>query len=85
MQTIFDWMTVAVFAAVTVLFLQRSIGPARADDSVLRYVPPVMMCAVANWLGNAGRGGWASFLIMAAVVYFLLILRPGRRSGQKDG
>ena len=29
METVYDWVTVAIFAGLIVLFLQRSVGPER--------------------------------------------------------
>lgn len=77
METIFDWATVAVFAGIAVLFLQRSIGPPRKKDGMIRYVPPVLLCAVANWLGNEGHAIWATVLVILAIGYTILILKPG--------
>ena len=78
MESFFDWAAVAIFAAIAVVFLQRSVGPARAGDGMVRYLPPVLMCAGANWLGNNGQGGWGVALLVAAILYFIFVLRPRR-------
>ena len=57
METIFDWMTVAVFAGLVVLFLQRSSGEAEPQDSIWQYLVAAAGCAVTNYLGNEGLGG----------------------------
>jgi len=54
MQTIYDWVTVAFFAGLVVLLLQRSIGPEESQDSMYHYIAPALGCAVTNWLGNNG-------------------------------
>lgn len=53
MQTIYDWVTVAIFAGLIVVFLQRSVGDTEPQDSILSYLPPAIGCAVANQVGNA--------------------------------
>ena len=54
MQTVYDWLTIAIFAGLIVLFLQRSQGPAR--DTIVQYLVPAVGCMVANQLGNAALG-----------------------------
>ena len=50
MQTVYDWLTMAIFAGLIVLFLQRSQGTAR--DSLWHYLVAAIGCAVANQVGN---------------------------------
>jgi len=52
MQTIFDWVTMAVFSGLVVLFLNRSMAPEEKQDNIYHYGPPALGCAVANYLGN---------------------------------
>lgn len=80
MSTIFDWVTMAIFGALVVLFLQRSTGPARASDTIYHYLPPALGCAVANYLGNHDQRIAAIALIIAVVGYILFILKPFERS-----
>lgn len=51
METIYDWVTVGIFAGLIVLFLQRSVGPAR--DSLWQYLGASVALAVLNQVGNA--------------------------------
>ena len=46
MSTIFDWVTMAIFGAMVVLFLQRSMGPARASDTIFHYFPPALSALI---------------------------------------
>lgn len=78
METVYDWLTVALFCVIAVIFLQRSVGPERPGDSILRYVPPAAACAGANWLGNNGHHVWAIALMVGVAGYMLIVLRPGR-------
>lgn len=52
METIYDWVTVAIFAGLIVLFLQRSSGEGEPEDSIWQYLAASIGCAVANYLGN---------------------------------
>lgn len=76
METIYDWITVAIFGGLVVLFLHRSVQPGEPQDTILHYLPPSVGCAVANYVGNEGEG-LISFLIVAAVlIYVALVLKP---------
>ena len=82
MQTVYDWVTIALFAGLIVLFLQRSVGQ-RGDeplddkqDSIWAYLAPSVGLAVANYLGNEGYGLAAWPLIAVVCVYTYLVLKP---------
>ena len=75
-ETIFDWVTVAIFAALVVLFLQRSMSSGPAQDTVWHYVPAALGCAIANYLGNHGQEALAIAAIGAVVLYTIFILKP---------
>ena len=47
MSTIYDWVTIGIFAGLIVLFLQRSTDEGPEVDSIWHYLPP------QHWL----RGG----------------------------
>ena len=72
----FDWVTVGMVAALVVLFLQRSVSPGPAKDSMLQYIPPAIGCALANYLGNNDQELLAVAIIAAVVVYTFLVLKP---------
>jgi hypothetical protein len=76
MVTVFEWVTVGMFAALVVLFLQRSVSPGPAKDSMLQYIPPAIGCALANYLGNNDQELLAVAIIAAVVVYTFLVLKP---------
>ena len=52
MQTVYDWVTMIVFAGLIVLFLQRSQGEPR--DHLWQYLVAAVGCAATNYLGNEG-------------------------------
>jgi len=80
MTSVFDWIAVILFAALVVLYLQRSTGPAVPGDHAYFYLPPALGCALANYLGNEGHGWVAALLLIACVLFTLVMLKPfGRR------
>ena len=81
MQTVYDWVTLAMFCGLVTLFLQRSVGPAIPGDRVVKYVPAALGCAVGNYFGNHGDDLVAILLIAATIGYAALVLRPFRASG----
>ena len=81
METVFDWITIAIFGGLVVLFLHRSVQPGEPQDTILHYLPPAVGCAAANWVGNPEPSGLGqpvfSFLIVVAVVlYIAVVLKP---------
>jgi|UniRef100_UPI0035CC246E hypothetical protein len=75
MQTPYDWASLVVFAGLVVLFLQRSTAEVTVD-STWQYLPPALGCAVANWLGNAGRDLGAIAVLIVTVAYIVVVLKP---------
>lgn len=75
METIFDWVSVAVFSGLIVLFLQRS-SEAEPRDSLWQYLAASVGCAVANYLGNEGYEIWAALTIVFVLVFVWIVLRP---------
>lgn len=75
MTTVFDWITVAVFAALIVLFLQRSTEEVPRDH-LWQYLIPSVGCAVCNYLGNEGYTLAAVGVLVAALAYIHFVLKP---------
>lgn len=75
METVYDWVTVAIFAALVVLLLQRS-SEDEPRDKLYHYAPPSIGCALANYLGNEGYEVAAYVLIAAIVGYIIFFLKP---------
>jgi hypothetical protein len=78
MQTVYDWVTIALFAGLIVIFLQRSMGTqeARDSDNPWRYLPPSIALAVANYFGNEGHGVVAWVIIVGVLAYIQLVIKP---------
>lgn len=75
METAYDWVTLAIFAGLVVLFLQRSMET-QLRDSMLHYLIAGLGCAVANYLGNEGQDILAILLIIATLGFIFYFLRP---------
>lgn len=75
MQTPFDWVTVAVFAGLVVLLLQRSAMP-QPSDRLWQYAPPAIGCATVNYLGNNGHAAWAVVGLLLVIGYIVVVLKP---------
>lgn len=78
METVYDWVTIAIFAGLIVLFLQRSTAEVQVDR-VTDYLPPALLCALGNWLGNNGHHILAVLVIVTIPVYVWLVLKPLNR------
>ena len=80
METIWDWLTVFLFAGLATLLLQRS-SEDEPPDKLWHYIPPAVGCAVANYLGNNDQPVLAGLLLAGVVVYVFTVLKvrfPGR-------
>lgn len=78
MKTIYDWVTIAMFAALIILFLQRSMAD-EPSDKIYQYAPPAIGCAVVNYVGNEGYAAVAVVGIVAIVAYVWYVLKPLER------
>jgi hypothetical protein len=75
-STIYDLVTLGLFAGLAILFLQRSTGAPSQNDRIYHYAPPAIGCAVANWFGNQSMDLAAIATIIASVAYVFLVLKP---------
>jgi hypothetical protein len=75
-ETVYDWLTVAIFGGLVVLFLHRSVQEAEPQDTIYHYLPPAVGCAVANWVGNQGQGPLAAAITLGVLIYIALVLKP---------
>jgi threonine/homoserine efflux transporter RhtA len=77
METIYDWVSLAIFAGLIVLFLQRSTSEnADKDVSLLYYLAAGVGCAVGNYFGNHGQQVIAVALLVATVAFIVYFLKP---------
>lgn len=76
MKTVFDWLTVVIFAGLAVVYLQRSVGERSSHDAVWKYLPPAAACMMANQVGNAGWSVPATLLMFVTLIYIWFVIRP---------
>ena len=96
METVYDWLTVIIFAGLIVLFLQRSTGDGEPRDNIWQYLLASFGCAVANYVGNdkegqisaaigdAGRHFAAVAIIIAVLAYVWYVLKPFEQEGSGE-
>ena len=75
METVYDWVTMAIFAGLVVLFLQRSSAE-EPVDSIWTYLGAGVGCAVANYIGNEGQHLIAVIAIVATLAFIFIVLKP---------
>lgn len=76
LETVYDWITVAIFGGLVVLFLHRSMAEGEPQDTILHYLPPAVGCALANYVGNHGMGPLSALIVVAVLIYVALVLKP---------
>jgi hypothetical protein len=76
METIYDYVTMAIFAGLIVLFLERSMGSVADRHPIWSYLLPSLGCAIANTLGNRGHDVPAVLMLLATLAYVALVLKP---------
>jgi hypothetical protein len=77
METVYDWVTVGIFAGLIVLFMQRSTSDdAPERDPLWMYLAAGVGCAVANYIGNKEIHALAILAIGATLAFIWHFLRP---------
>jgi uncharacterized protein (DUF486 family) len=75
MKTIYDFITLAIFAGLIVLFLQRSVDSGEYKDRLWQYLVAACGCAAANFAGNHGYTMIAVLLVGATLAFIVYVLR----------
>lgn len=79
MKTVYDIVSIIIFAAIAILYLHRSAAAQSDPTPLWRYALAAGGCALADYLGNHDQV-FASVVVFIAVVAFsLLMLQPFRR------
>ena len=76
METVYDWLTVAVFGFLVILFLHRSVDVDDPKDHLWQYLLAGVGCAFTNWLGNEGYDILALGVFLVTLAYIYYALRP---------
>lgn len=80
METPYDWVTVAIFAGLIVLYLQRSALD-EPRDNIWQYLGASVGCAVANYFGNEEQHIVAIAIIALTLGYIFYALKPFEKHG----
>jgi hypothetical protein len=79
METVYDWVSLAIFAGLVVLFLQRSTGErTEKDASLFYYLGAGVGCAAANYFGNHGQDVIAIAILIVTLAFITYFLKPFR-------
>lgn len=78
METVFDWVSVFIFAVLIVLFVHRSTSASddEPDQPIIPYLVGGVGCAVGNYFGNEGMLPLAILVLGATILYIFYYLRP---------
>jgi hypothetical protein len=77
MESVYDWVSLAIFAGLVVLFLQRSTGDrAETDVSLFYYLAAGVGCAAANYFGNHSQDLIAIVILVITVGFIIHFLKP---------
>lgn len=75
METAYDWITLALFGGLIVLFLERS-SKDEPTDHLWQYIIPAVGCAIANYAGNHEQTIVAIVIILGVIGYIHVVLKP---------
>jgi hypothetical protein len=82
-QSVYDWVSLAIFAGLVVLFLQRSTSDSpQKDASLLFYLAAGVGCAIADHFGNQGQDLIAILILAGTLAFIFYFLRPFQRHSQ---
>lgn len=81
MDTVFDWVTIVIFAGLVTHFLQQSATRGAHLTPLWQYAVAAAGCALANWLGNEGQAVAAGAVIVLTLGFmaYVYVRRPGAR------
>lgn len=83
MKTIYDLISVALFAGLAILYLQRSASDEPDTVELWKYAVAAVGCAVADYLGNNNKPLAAAIAFVALIVFSLWALKPFERSSSR--
>ncbi len=79
MKTIFDFVTLGLFAGLAVLYLQRSASAEPDPVAIWKYGLAAIGCGVADYLGDHDQRIASMFVFAAVVIFSLAMLHPFSR------
>ena len=79
LKTIFDVISISLFAGLAILYLQRSASKEPDEVALWKYAVAAIACAVADYLGNNGQTFGAAAMFVFVVAFSILMLKPFSR------
>jgi hypothetical protein len=79
LKTIYDLISIGIFAGLAILFLQRSASPIQDPIPIWKYALPAVGLALADFLGNHDQAIFSIAVFLAVTGYALTVLKPFRR------
>lgn len=76
MKTIFDLVSVALFAGLAILYLQRSAAEEPDKIPLWRYAAAAVGCAAADYLGNNGFAVASGVIFVIVIGFSIIMLKP---------
>jgi len=76
----YDLVSIIMFAGIAILFLQRSASRERDSVAVWKYAVAFIGCAVGDVMGNNVLPIPAILVLVAALVFGVVMLKPFARS-----
>ncbi len=76
MKTLYDLVSVILFAGLAILYLQRSARREPDPVALWKYAVAAIGCALADYLGNHDQGIAAVVVFIALIVFSFFMLGP---------
>jgi len=76
MHSRYDWLSLAIFVGLSLLFLHRSLDEARQGDHPIKYIPAAFGCIATDFVGNAEQSFLAWLIAAVTVGYIVWVLKP---------
>jgi hypothetical protein len=78
LKTIYDVISIVMFAGLAIIFLQRSASRSPDSIPIWKYGIPAIGCAVGDYLGNHDQMIASIAIFLAVAGFSIMILRPFR-------
>ena len=78
MKSLYDLVSLVLFAGVAILFLQRSAQSKPDSVALWKYAVAAIACAVADVMGNHGLLIPALLTFAGLIAFSLIMLKPFR-------
>ena len=79
MKTIYDVVSIIIFAGIAILYLHRSAADEADETALWKYAVAAGGCAVADYLGNHDEAFASVLIFVALIVFSLVMLQPFKR------